>query len=773
MPVTYRSHAIRILSSIAICVGILMAGSEWGGSSGVHAAAPRLQKVLIRTSKPYTRLVRTIEAMGGRVTHQYRFVNAIAAQVPPDGVFALRGMVGKNAITKDVMRARPSVVGSRFGLPARAGARVRSTGRLDLPALVHDSSHPNGYLANSLLISDMLPLFQLGFFGQGVKVAVIDTGIRPGFPHLEIDGSVIGGEDLSGDGDTVGFSDEANDGHGTYVAGMISANVNFGFDSTSSFAQAVTTYCPECADDDGTTTTVPMLGSAPEASIYAVKVFPATTSAVEESVILEGMERVLSLKLAYLLGVPETQNADGSYNALNIGVANLSAGGLTLYAGRDLEDQLTAFFAELDIVLTKSAGNAGPSGTTGGSPGTGAGGLTVGAAAVPFYERIFAELIFGPGFGLLYRPADHIQTGSFSARGPVTDGRSDPDVVANGDYSYGQGFGTPDSITLASGTSTSAPWVAGIAAVIRQAIPGASARDVEAALVQTANADIIEDGSGPLDRGTGYVDGTAAAAALLSSSASLKTKVPKPSASVSKNVNPLVDVVKAKSITRSTGPLKPGQRYELYYEIKKNTESVRVTLHDVVPGGVENQLFGDDLFVTIHSAKTHQDGPQEYLVYGFSSGNTWLFEDPEPGLMRITLSGDHTNASPIEAAVTIESGKEKLPKNTATGKLVEGQQAVVTVTVPPGVGRLSAVLRWNGDWSRYPTNDLDLIPSDPHGVPQSLDGATINAPERVDIMNPEAGNWMFLVDGFAIYDNAQEHWELAVVADGIRLKQVR
>ena len=61
--------------------------------------------------------------------------------------------------------------------------------------------------------------------GSGVTVAVIDSGIRPGFPHLTLDGSVVGCEDFVGD--ALGCSNAGNNGHGTFVAGMISANVNF------------------------------------------------------------------------------------------------------------------------------------------------------------------------------------------------------------------------------------------------------------------------------------------------------------------------------------------------------------------------------------------------------------------------------------------------------------------------------------------------------------------------------------------------------------------
>jgi hypothetical protein len=227
--------------------------------------------------------------------------------------------------------------------------------------------------------------------------------------------------------------------------------------------------------------------------------------------------------------------------------------------------------------------------------------------------------------------------------------------------------------------------------------------------------------------------------------------------------------VKGKTVKRDTGALEPGQRYELYYEVKKNTESVTVRLHDVVPGAVQNELFGDDIFMSVHSAKTHLDSLDECLLYAPSAGGTWVFTDPEPGLMRVTLTGDWTNASPIHASVTIESGKEKLPKNTATGKLVEGQQLSVSVVVPPGVGTLSALLRWTGDWSRYPTNDLDLYATDADGT--AFEAATVDAPERFEVAGPGAGTWSFLVDGFTIYDSL-ENWELVVLADGVRLKRV-
>jgi hypothetical protein len=763
----------RCVILMALVVGGACNGMPTEDRVSVPDDSGQIHRVIIRTPKPYDEVVRTIEAMGGRVTHQYRYVDAIAAEVPDRAMESVREMVAPHAISKDILVERPTVARDREGKPSKIGV-AGGEARAISPEVISQiaGAQPEDYVTNTLGLMNMSPVFANGFLGEGIKVAIIDTGIRPGFFHIESDGSVIGGENLSGDG--IPFNDPLNDGHGTFVSGMISANAAFAFDPADPLAVAVTTYCPSCVipvDDDGDgvidTTLIPMIGSAPSSSIYMVKIFQAVVSGTPGSTIIEAMERVLELKNNFLAGEPETQNPDGSFNALDIQVLNMSLGGVTLFAGRDIEDQLTRQFAEAGIVFTKSAGNAGPSGTTGGSPGSGMGGLTVGAASVAANEQIVIDLQFGAGFGALWRPTTHTQTALFSSRGPTTDGRMDPELVASGDFNFGQGFF--DGISFASGTSFSAPSVAGVAAVMLEANPSATAREVEAALVQSANPAIITDGSGPLDRGAGYVDGGAAAELLASGDVIVEEDEGEAGGVVLGNIDDLVRVIQKVNVTRQARQLKPGQRFEIYYNVPRGTNRVIATIHHTLPGPVENEIFGDDLVFAVHESKTHVAGSGDYLAFNFTRDNVFVFLDPEPGLMRFTLHGDWTNASPIDTQITLERTSEPITLRTAFGAISEGQQTAVQVTVPEDVDFLDVELRWKQDWGRYPTNDIDVATFTSEGE-VLLDGATLDAPERFTILNPPPGPWLFLVDGFTVH-NATEDWALSVLADGVRLRE--
>src|SRR5262249_13224351 len=152
---------------------------------------------------------------------------------------------------------------------------------------------------------------------------------------------------------------------------------------------AVLAECPACFLDPPAYTQIPMIGTAPSSSIYALRIFGPIGGA-PTSRILMAVERVIELRKKYDAGQP---------GGVNIQVANMSLGGATVFAGRDLFDNEVDVLHTTGIVTTISAGNAGPSSLTVGSPGTSVNAITVGAASLPHNERILERLQFGPTIG--------------------------------------------------------------------------------------------------------------------------------------------------------------------------------------------------------------------------------------------------------------------------------------------------------------------------------------------------------------------------------------
>ena len=339
------------------------------------------------------------------------------------------------------------------------------------------------------------------------------------------------------------------------------------------------------------------------------------------------MERVLQLRENFDNGIAETPNPDGSYSALNITVCNMSLGGPTLFAGQDLESEMTEAFLAKDIVLVVAAGNAGPSGSTVGSPGTGRDALTVGATSSAVQTDL-ARLQLGLGLGVLFRPFAGCKRRT-SVRGPNADGRTDPDIMANGFASLGQGFGAVNSVDFASGTSFSTASLTGVAAVLRQAVPSATARQIRNAIMLAGNRALIADGSKANDCGWGHVDAGRALELLRSGLVPDVAGLPGlGSPSVELNVL-LAGIVSTRgTVTRRATNLKPGQRFETYYVVGKDTSSVTVTVSDVVTGATPNALFGDDILLTVHSAKR---ADWRGRLPCLRVDGRWHFYDPESG----------------------------------------------------------------------------------------------------------------------------------------------
>ena len=534
-----------------------------------------------------------------------------------------------------------------------------------------------------------------------------------------------------------------------------------------------------------------MIGVAPSASIYALKVFPSTGGGTPESVIIAAMDRAITLRRNFNLGMPSVavsgtggENDPFVFNSLKIDVVNMSLGGSTLFAGRDLEDQLTTQMLEVGITLAASAGNDGLPAMTVGSPGSGFGSLTLGAASTPAHERILEDVVNGVGIGALFRPFDGIQTAYFSSRGPNADGRIDPDITANGFATFAQGTcGTSAGciagtalapFSFVSGTSFSSPTAAGGAALLRKAAGWASAAQIRNALVQGANPHLVADGSGRIDQGHGFLDVGKAQDLLLSGSVSGRIErslaLPWVPLNVALAGLDIVDFRNEQFKTRIKN-LKPGQVAHFFVPSGDHTDQFTVKLENVtpeLPPASQNQLFGDDIFIEAADAPT-SFAETPLLIDAFTTGGTFPINNPQTGLVRVAVQGDWTNAGRISADLTIQRKKNPQGFPTAVGTIEDGEFVENDFSVPAGTAQLVVELSWDTNWGHYPTDDVDMFLFDANPAnPINFDGATADSPERAVINNPTPGVWAAVINGFTVHGN-KAHFVLRATADGVRI----
>jgi len=219
--------------------------------------------------------------------------------------------------------------------------------------------------------------------GAGVKVAIIDTGID--YTHPDLDGNfnseLLGYDYVNSDNDPM---DDA--GHGTHCAGIVAAEDN----------------------DAG------VVGVAPEANLYAVKVLGASGVGYTSDVV-KGIEWAVDN---------------------NMDVISMSLGGSSLTS---LEEACDAAYSN-GLVLVASAGNYGV--PTGNNP----------KATTVRYPAAYDSVI------AVSATDDTDTIASFSSRGPEVE-LAAPGVNINSTY-------LNNAYTLMSGTSMAAPHVSGVAALL-------------------------------------------------------------------------------------------------------------------------------------------------------------------------------------------------------------------------------------------------------------------------------------------------------------------
>ena len=296
-----------------------------------------------------------------------------------------------------------------------------------------------------------------------IVIAIIDTGIDTGHVDLPPD-KVIAWKDFTND-----LPDPYDEGqscvyHGTHVASIAAGEGN----GNSAFR-----------------------GVAPGAALVGLKVlehFPqrggfcgGTTSDINAAI-----QWIIDNKL-------QTSGTEGGDTPdAGIEVANMSLGAAGCSDGTDSMSLLVDLAVEAGVVMVVSAGNDGPETCTVGNPAAAAQAITVGAAADVDEE----------GFVLI----------GFSSRGPTFDDRIKPDIAAPGVTIMAASGGTSSSYKNLSGTSMSSPFTAGAAALVLDADPSLTPREVKDLLMLTAHDFGPLDGStrsGPrsdIDWGAGLLD---------------------------------------------------------------------------------------------------------------------------------------------------------------------------------------------------------------------------------------------------------------------------
>lgn len=312
-------------------------------------------------------------------------------------------------------------------------------------------------IAEVLTVKDA---WNLGITGKGIGVAVIDTGV---YPHPDLGDRLVAFKDYCNGKDGVENAYDDN-GHGSHCAGLVAG--------------------------DGSKANGKFKGPAFESNIIGVKVLDGNGGGSLANVI-KGVQWAIENKDKY-----------------NIKVISMSLGaGANLKAKDDVVCLAVQAALDAGIVPVIAAGNSGPGRETVGTPGTNPEVLTVGA----YDDKNTAS-------------HDDDTMAFFSSRGPTTrDKNVKPDIAAPGvnmvsfrspgseiDHANVSHLG--DYYVLLSGTSMATPVTAGVAALVCQANPNLSARQVIQLLKDTAEErpDML-----PILQGSGLVDpGKAVAQAL-------------------------------------------------------------------------------------------------------------------------------------------------------------------------------------------------------------------------------------------------------------------
>ncbi|MFP5218789.1 MAG: S8 family serine peptidase [Actinomycetes bacterium] len=402
----------------------LLAAATPVTEGGAPAPASATVEVLVRELTPAASAAEdAVRGVGGVITATLPIVGGFAAEVPADRVDDLQGADGVASVEPSAPVTFDGAYGQGSGGPSAVYPTVVRADRA----------------------------WEAGYRGQGVGVAVIDTGVNP---VGDLAGRVSHSADFTAEGDGVDRF-----GHGTFVAGMIAGTG---------------------ATDAGVT------GTAPAAHIVSLKIAGADGSA-DITHVLAALQYAVSFK-----------------DALDIDVINLSLG---TDSTQDYRLGLLNFAVERawanGIVVVVSASNRGPDAQTISKPADDPFVITVGAAddrttpglgddSVPAFSGTGPTAANGLAKPDLVAPGKSV----VSTRAPGSTVDVDNPGARIGDHHF-----------VGSGTSFASGVVSGAAALVLSRNADLTPDQVKARLLDTARTGPVTD---PHRAGAGWLDAEAA-----------------------------------------------------------------------------------------------------------------------------------------------------------------------------------------------------------------------------------------------------------------------
>jgi subtilisin family serine protease len=439
-----RARTVLATAAAALCAVAFGAAAPTGTANAAQSARSQVAYVdVIVRERPGAgaRPERLVTRAGGTVGRQIGIIRGFVARVPASALPALRASAFVHSVTRD----RPVTLLKSEGVDGHDVKR-------DLGSMYYVAQEVTG----------AAELWNDGYTGRGVDVALIDSGVVP-VEGLATSGKIVYGPDLSFESQSDDLRHLDTYGHGTHLAGIIA-----GRDS------AISSRIQKGEER--------FAGMAPGARIVSVKVADAF-GATDVSQVIAAIDWVV-----------QNRNRNG----LNIRVLNLSFG---TDGEQDYMVDPLAYAAEVawrkGIVVVVAAGN---------------GGYGSDKMNNPAYDPYVIAVGGADGNGTYDEDDDTVPT--WSSWG---DGSRNPDLVAPGKSivslrapgslidveNPGARVGDTPRFFRGSGTSQAAAVVSGAAALLIQQRPSITPDQLKALLMRTARelpeADARGQGAGMID----------------------------------------------------------------------------------------------------------------------------------------------------------------------------------------------------------------------------------------------------------------------------------